>query len=206
MFTEDLQSFCAAGRYTGIDPVPISASDYQILDIKGPVTWMSLVLSPSVLSADSQPFVDPHLARIPHPSNSCDNPMFVASFVAFSIGPTTAQAVSKKSQVIQMRPKKQPKSFFEMTSFERDAVAAKLAKGTDYRDTQPLSGKDRAMWEAARRGRGTKIARCQSSSRARDVRSGIAFPSGCLYEGQRHDARRAFGPRSRAGDVEIRRG
>jgi hypothetical protein len=115
---------------------------------------MSLVLSPSVLSADSQPFVDPHLARIPHPSNSCDNPMFVASFVAFSIGPTTAQAVSKKSQVIQMRPKKQPKSFFEMTSFERDAVAAKLAKGTDYRDTQPLSGKDRAMWEAARRGRG----------------------------------------------------
>ena len=45
-------------------------------------------------------------------------------------------------------------SFFDLSPAERDAVAAKLAKGTDYRDTRPLSRKDRALWEAAKRGRG----------------------------------------------------
>lgn len=53
-----------------------------------------------------------------------------------------------------MRTKKKPKSFFEMSAAERDAVAAELAKGTDYRDTRPLSPRDMALWNAAKQGRG----------------------------------------------------
>ncbi len=53
-----------------------------------------------------------------------------------------------------MRNRKSAKSFFEMNAGERDAEAARLAKGTDYRETRPLSRKDRALWEAAKRGRG----------------------------------------------------
>jgi len=48
-----------------------------------------------------------------------------------------------------MKSKKRTKSFLEMSAAERNAAAAKLAKGTDYKDTKPLSPKDRALWEAA---------------------------------------------------------
>jgi hypothetical protein len=47
-----------------------------------------------------------------------------------------------------------PKSFFDLTPAEKEAVAARLAKGTDYKDTRPLSARDKALWEAAKRGRG----------------------------------------------------
>ena len=53
-----------------------------------------------------------------------------------------------------MSKPKRNKSFFQMTAAEKEAVAAKLAEGTDYRDTRPLSSGDRARWEAAKRGRG----------------------------------------------------
>jgi hypothetical protein len=50
--------------------------------------------------------------------------------------------------------KKKHKSFFEMSAAERDTVAAKLAAGTNYKDTRPLSRKEQALWKAAKRGRG----------------------------------------------------
>jgi hypothetical protein len=49
---------------------------------------------------------------------------------------------------------KRTKSFFDLTKSEKEAVVARLAKGTDYADTRPLSSKDKALWEAAKRGRG----------------------------------------------------
>jgi hypothetical protein len=46
------------------------------------------------------------------------------------------------------------KSFFGLTRAEKEADVARLAKGTDYKDTRPLSAREKALWEAARRGRG----------------------------------------------------
>lgn len=36
------------------------------------------------------------------------------------------------------------------------AVVDQLAKGTDYKDTRPLSPRGKALWEAAKRGRPPK--------------------------------------------------
>jgi hypothetical protein len=49
---------------------------------------------------------------------------------------------------------KSRKSFFDMTHAEKEAEVARLARGTDYKETRPLSAKEKALWEAARRGRG----------------------------------------------------
>jgi hypothetical protein len=51
-------------------------------------------------------------------------------------------------------PKRNERSFFDLTTAEKEAVVARLAKGTDYKDTRPLSGKEKSLWEAAKRGRG----------------------------------------------------
>ncbi len=49
---------------------------------------------------------------------------------------------------------KSHKSFFDLTRSEKEAEVARLAKGTDYKDTRPLSAKEKALWETARHGRG----------------------------------------------------
>jgi len=51
-------------------------------------------------------------------------------------------------------PKKNGRSFFDLTTAEKEAVVLRLAKGTDYKDTRPLSSKEKTLWELAKRGRG----------------------------------------------------
>jgi hypothetical protein len=49
---------------------------------------------------------------------------------------------------------KKTRSFFDLSLAEKEAVVTRLAKGTNYHQTRPLSRKEKALWEAAKRGRG----------------------------------------------------
>ena len=49
------------------------------------------------------------------------------------------------------------KAFFDMSSAEKQAFVARLEKGIPARNLKPLSSRDRALWDAAKRGRGRPL-------------------------------------------------
>jgi hypothetical protein len=46
------------------------------------------------------------------------------------------------------------KSFFDLTPAQKEVVLADLAKGIPFSKIKPLSPRGKALWEAAKRGRG----------------------------------------------------
>jgi hypothetical protein len=55
-----------------------------------------------------------------------------------------------------MPTKAKSKSFFALSKLEKVAVVARLAKGTDFNQTRPLSAEESALWKIAKRGRPRK--------------------------------------------------
>jgi hypothetical protein len=79
-------------------------------------------------------------------------------------GRAAFEEVPTKPKMSAVRKRKRTKSFFEMTEAEKDAVAAELAKCTDYGKTRPLSARDRAIWARVNRGRRSSTAESTSKS------------------------------------------